>query len=223
MAIGCSACSDIAVHWKKSVERGLASKWCTILEVASVCNFTNADEKWNLRLKWTRHRSREKIEGDAEPLEKQDVEMLVEAPAASASVKRGSDAVADNEERARLRLRAEGKRGQKHDMQDVLELQARTKVRPEPRRGQKRESTQPLPDLEEEVTLTVPVASGSAPIQGGSSLSADVPINSSVAASVSVDNTVQTDVLISASVGIQAMVQFDLSASLKARSETLRN
>ena len=89
--------------------------------------------------------------------------MLVEAPAASASVKRGSDAAADNEERARLRLRAEGKRGQKHDMQDVLEPQA--KARPEPRRGQKRESTQPLPDLEEEVTLTVPVASGSAPIQ----------------------------------------------------------
>ena len=30
----------------------------------------------------------------------------------SASVKRGSDAVADNEERARLRLRSGGKRGQ---------------------------------------------------------------------------------------------------------------
>ena len=73
-------------------------------------------------------------EGDAEPLGQHDVEMPVEAPAASASVKRGSDAVADNEERTGLRLRAEGKRGQKHDMQDVLEPQARTKVRPEPRR-----------------------------------------------------------------------------------------
>ena len=48
------------------------------------------------------------------------------------------------EERARLRLRAEGKRGQKHDMQDVLEPQAKTKARLEPRRGQKRESTQPF-------------------------------------------------------------------------------
>ena len=52
-------------------------------------------------------------EGDPAPLERQDVE--------SASVKRGSDAVADNDERARLRLRAEGKRGQKHEKQDVLE------------------------------------------------------------------------------------------------------
>ena len=63
----------------------------------------------------------------------------------------------------RLRLRAEGKKSP--------EL--------EPRRGQKRESTHPLPDLEEEVTSTVPVESGPAPIQGGSSSSADVPVNSS--------------------------------------------
>ena len=35
-------------------------------------------------------------------------------------MKRGSDAAADNEERARLRLRAEVKIDQKHDMQDVL-------------------------------------------------------------------------------------------------------
>ena len=58
---------------------------------------------------------------------RQDVEMPVEAPAESASVKRGSEAVADNEERARLRLRAEGKRGKKHDVQDVLEKRAKTK------------------------------------------------------------------------------------------------
>ena len=56
-------------------------------------------------------------------------------------MKRGAHAVADNEERARLRLRADGERGQKHDMQDVLESQAKTKATPEPRRGQKREST----------------------------------------------------------------------------------
>ena len=89
------------------------------------------------------------------PQERQDVEMPVEAPAESASVKRGSDAAADNEERARLRLRAEGKRGQKHNMQDAQEPQAKTRARLEPRRGQKRESTQLLSELEEEITSTV--------------------------------------------------------------------
>ena len=85
-------------------------------------------------------------EGDPAPQEqRQDVEMRVEAPVESASVKRGSDAVADNEERARLRLRAEGKRGQKHDMQDVLEPQAKTTARLEPRRGQKREAHTTFP------------------------------------------------------------------------------
>ena len=92
----------------------------------------------------------------------------------SASVKRGSEAVADNEERPRLRLRAERKRGQ-----------------------------QPLPDLEEEVTSTVLVESGSAPTQGGSSSSADVPVDSSVATSVSVEDMVQTSVPFSTSVGTQ--------------------
>ena len=106
------------------------------------------------------------------------VEMQVEAPAESASVKRGSDAVADTEERARLRLRAD-------DMQDVLEPQAKTRARLERRRGQKRESTQPLAELEEEVTPT---------IQGGASSSADVPVDASVAASVRVEDMVQTDV-----------------------------
>ena len=40
-----------------------------------------------------------------------------------------------------------------------------TKARLEPRRGQKRAGTQLFSDLEEEVMLTVPVVSGSAPIQ----------------------------------------------------------
>ena len=40
-------------------------------------------------------------EDDPAPVEQQDVEMLVETPVESASVKRGSDAVADSEERAR--------------------------------------------------------------------------------------------------------------------------
>ena len=44
-----------------SVERGLASKWSTILRVTNVCKFTSADEMWNLRLKWTRHWSQERL------------------------------------------------------------------------------------------------------------------------------------------------------------------
>ena len=97
----------------------------------------------------------------------------------------------------------EGKRGQNQDTEDVLEPQAKTKARLEPRRCQKRESTQLLPDLEEEVTSTVLVASGSAPIQGGSSSSADVLINSSVATSMSIEDMAQHIVFTSTSVGIQ--------------------
>ena len=54
--------------------------------------------------------------------------------------------------------------GQKHDIQDVLEHQAKRKALLVLGRSQKRESTQPFPDLEEEVTSTVLAASGSAPI-----------------------------------------------------------
>ena len=109
-------------------------------------------------------------------------------------------------------------------MQDVLEPQAKTRARLEPRWGQKRESSQPLPDLEEEVTSTVPVESGSAPIQGGSSSSADVLVHSSVASSVSVEDMVQTSDLISATVGIQptSAGTVDRVASMKAEPKTLR-
>ena len=86
----------------------------------------------------------------------------------------------------------------KHDMQDVLKPQAKTKARLELRRGRERESTQLLPDLEKEVTSTVP-----APIQGNSSSSTGVLVNSSVAASVSVEDVAQTSVLISSDVIIQ--------------------
>ena len=50
---------------------------------------------------------------------------------------------------------------------------------------------------------TVLVKSGSAPIQGGSSSSADVPIDSSAATSESVEDTVQTSDPSSTRVGIQ--------------------
>ena len=112
----------------------------------------------------------------------------------------------ENEERARLQHRAEGKRGQKHDMQDVLEPQAKTKARLEPTRGQKFVCTPLLPDLWEEVTSTVSVVSGSAPIQGGSSSSTNVPVNYSVAASVRVEDMVRTSIPVSSDVGIQPAI-----------------
>ena len=79
-------------------------------------------------------------------------------------------------------------------MQDVLEPQAKTKARLEPTRGQKFVCALLLPDLWEEVTSTVPVVSGSAPIKGGSSSSTNVPVNSSVGASVRVEDMVRTSI-----------------------------
>ena len=72
-------------------------------------------------MKWTGHPAVARgTDGDPALVEQQDVEMPVESLIESASVKRGSDAVPRNEERARLRHRAEDKRGQTHDRQDVL-------------------------------------------------------------------------------------------------------
>ena len=200
---------------RKSVEIGLANKWSSILEVMNVCKLMNVDETWNLRLKRIGHRSQEKMGVIPHHQDRQDVEMPVEAPVESASVKRRSHAAADNEERARLRLRAECKRGQKHEKSDVLEPQAKTKARSEPRRGQKRESTQPLPDLQEEVTSTVLVTIGPPPNQGGSSSSADVVVNSSVATSVSVEYMIQTDASTSTSVGTQPASAFTIGTLCK--------
>ena len=119
-------------------------------------------------------------------------------------MKRGSDAVADKEERARFcdsGLRAKEARNTTN--KTYWNPRPRRGPGLEPRRGQKRESTQHLPDLEEEVVNAVPVKSGSAPILGGSSSSADNLVNSSVATNVSVEDMVQTSVHISTSVGIQ--------------------
>ena len=70
----------------------------------------------------------------------------------------------------------------------------------------KRESTQPISDLEEEVTSTVLVVGGPAPIRGGSSSSTGVLVNSSVAVSVSVEDMVQTSVLVSLDVENQLAI-----------------
>ena len=137
--MGCSACSDTAVHEKTPKPH---TEECEKKTGEQMEHDPEGRERLQV------HRRSRDVEPEVEvgqspvakesdldpaPLERQDVEMLVEAPAEAASVKRGSDAVADNEERARLRLRAEGKRGQKHDMQDVHETQAKTKARLEPR------------------------------------------------------------------------------------------
>ena len=115
------------------------------------------------------------------------------------------------------------KRGQKHDIQDVLEPQAKTSGRLEFRRGHKCECAQPLPYPEEEVTSTVLIESCSAPTQVGSSSSADVPVASSLALTMSVEDTVQTSVPISTSVGIQPASSVTVGSLCfnKARPETL--
>ena len=64
----------------------------------------------------------------------------VETPVESASVKRGSGAAAYIEERGRLGLRADGKRGQKHACKMYEAMLS--------------PGTHLLPDLEEEVTST---------------------------------------------------------------------
>ena len=145
-------------------------------------------------------------EGFPALLEQQDVEM----PGETASVKRGADGFADIEERARLRLGAEGKRGQKHGIQDILKPQAKRKAR--------------LEDVEN-TTLTVPVVCDSAPIQGGSSSSTDVPVVSSVTASMSVEDMVQTNVPVfwMLESNLPILVQLDRCASMKARPETSKD
>ena len=80
----------------KNVEIGLGNKWSTILKVMNVCKFTDADETWNLRLKRVNLHSQVR----------QDVEMPVEAPAESASVKRGYPCVIKTHIHFLLRERA---------------------------------------------------------------------------------------------------------------------
>ena len=124
--IGHSACSDIAVHGKTTTPR---TEECQTRIGEQMEHDPDGHERLQVR---KRRRDVEpevevdwvpvarENEGNPAAVEQQDVEMTVETPVEPASVERGSDAVADKEERARLRLRAKGKRGQKHDMQDVL-------------------------------------------------------------------------------------------------------
>ena len=101
----------------------------TLLFMGRQQHLTQKSFEQGLESKWKGDRAPvvREDEGDPTLLEQQDVEMPVEVSGGSASVKRGADAVANNEERARLRLAAESKRGQTHDIQDVLEPQAKTK------------------------------------------------------------------------------------------------
>ena len=116
VAIGCSACADCAVQEKISK---LLTEECRKRLGEQMEHGSEGHDRLQV------HRRRRDVEPEVEvdralvargheggpaPLQRQDVEMRVGAPVESASVNRGSDAVADNEERARLRLRAEGKR-----------------------------------------------------------------------------------------------------------------
>ena len=87
---------------------------------------------------------------DLARLQRQDVEMHVEAPGVRLS---NVDQILLLTMKNALFCDS-AKEARKHDMQDVLEPQAKTMARSEPRRGQKRENTQLLTDLEEEVTST---------------------------------------------------------------------
>ena len=122
--------------------------------------------------------------------------MSVEALAESASVKRGSDAVADNEERARLRLRAEGKRAR--NMVYKAHWNPRARRRPGWSRGGVRSVK--AHNLSQNWR------------KRSRQKKLKVPVGSSVAASVSVQDMVQTDVPIPTCVlesNRPALVQLD--------------
>ena len=149
VTVVCSACSDTVVH-------GKTSKLHTVECRNRIGEQLEHDPEGHERLKF--HKRRRDVEpeieanrapigseneGDPVLQEQREVEMPVEASVEFASVKRGSDAAADDEERARLRVRAEGKRGQEHERQDALEPQVKTRARLEPRRGRRAKA----PDL----------------------------------------------------------------------------
>ena len=168
LTIGCVAFSHIASHGQTAKPH---TEECRTRIGEQMKHDPEGHERWPVH----KHKQRRNVEPDVEVdkmradpalLKQLDVGMLVETLGESASVKRGAEAAADNEERARLRLRAEGKRGQTHDMQDVLGAPSQDDGQAGAQEEcQKRESTQPLPDLEEAVKSTVLVVSGSAPIQ----------------------------------------------------------
>ena len=217
VTIVCSACSDISVHGKTSKHH---TEECRNGIGEQMEHDPEGDERLQAH---KRRRDAEpeteanqasvarENEGEPAHQERQDVEMPVEALAESVSCETWIGPVSRQWRTCSLRLGAEGKRGLKHDAHDVLEPQAETRARSEPRRGQKRESTQPLPELAEEVTST---------IQEARSFSVD----SSVATRVSVEDMAHTDVPTSTSVGTQpASSGFGHFASMKARPKTVRN
>ena len=114
---------------RKSVGQRLASNWSTTLKVHELFQVHKRRRDVEPEVEVDRTPGVREDEGDPAPLGQQDVEMPVETIGEFASVKRGAEAVLDNEEGGRLRPRAKGKRGQKHDVQDVLEPQAKTKTK----------------------------------------------------------------------------------------------
>ena len=128
-----------------------------ILKVTKVCKFTNADERWNREVEVDRAPVAKENDGDPAPLRTgNDVEM----PAGNTCRVRvcghvewmlllttKNVLVCDSELKANEASSTTCKM--------FWNPRPRPNVRLEPRRGQKRESTQPIPDLEEEVTSTV--------------------------------------------------------------------
>ena len=106
----CAACSDIAVHGKiathhtEECRKRIGKHYPEGHERLQVHKRRRDAEP---ELQGDQAKVGREDEGDPALLEEQDAEMPVEV--SSASVKRGADAVDDDEERARLRVRAEGK------------------------------------------------------------------------------------------------------------------
>ena len=111
VTVGCAACSDIAVHGKTATP--LAEE-CRTRIGEQVEHHPEGHER--LQVHKRRRDAEPEVEGDrplavredeADPAhqEQQDVEMPVEVSGESTTAKRGADAVADDEERPRLRLK----------------------------------------------------------------------------------------------------------------------
>ena len=105
VTIGCSTCSDMAVQGRTSKPH---TEECRTRSGEQMEHDPEGHERVQVH-KRTRDVEPEVVvdwapvarenEGDPAPVEQPDVEMPVETPVESACVKRGSDAVADNEER----------------------------------------------------------------------------------------------------------------------------
>ena len=153
VTIGCTACADVAVH-------GKTTKPHTDECRTRIGEHVDYDPGGQERVQ--AHQRKREVESEPDgaqaataaervgglggptPLKQQDIATPAAVPAEPTSVKRGAAAVAPDGGNARLRHKSEVPRGVKHGMGDTPPGQR-------PKGGKKSESTQPLPELQEEV------------------------------------------------------------------------